>query len=637
MTSIKRALPLLAALSCGATAAAQFGAGSAAEAATTCPLSLAAGATQNPAGGHPFVICSGRVRSFDGTPIDVDVSLPTVKYSDGDSDDSLGRPLIAFMNGWGGGKGDWESTTLIGNNADQYHWNNAWFASQGFVVLNYTVRGFHRSCGKDSASNYLYSNDPTCSDTTGEKSWTHLADRRWETHDFQYLAGLLVDSKLGINPRQVVATGGSYGGGQSWDLALSQDQVVASTSTDPAHPSLTPWTSPKGVHLHVAAALPMYPWTDLEDALVSNGRASDGFHGAPKDGTHGAPYGVEKQSYTAGLYGDGQASAQYASPGTDPSADLSNWFAGISAGEPYSANPTAVTAAQQVGGAFRSPFAMPVPAKAHQVPVFVVQGFTDPLFNGLQALDMINHLNAVQPNYPVWAFLGDVGHSYADNPASVWQKAHNASNAWLSAVLDSRTPSAPRFTAVSAACVSGQSSHVFTGSSFGQLATSTSTFTKAASQSTTSSNSATVEGAKTDPIANSGCRTMAASQSDTNEASYAFPVTSPEVLIGGAVVKVTAAITGSSGEIAARLWDVDSSGNQTLVARTVYRLEEGTSPVTTATLLFELWPNAWQFQSGHQVKLELTQDDSPVWRPDNESSSITFSNLTLSLPVRSGS
>ena len=31
------------------------------------------------------------------------------------------------------------------------------------------------------------------------------------------------------------------------------------------------------------------------------------------------------------------------------------------------------------------------------------------------------------------------------------------------------------------------------------------------------------------------------------------------------------------------------------------------------------------------LKLELTQDDQPVWRPDNESSSLSFSSLDLGL------
>jgi hypothetical protein len=33
------------------------------------------------------------------------------------------------------------------------------------------------------------------------------------------------------------------------------------------------------------------------------------------------------------------------------------------------------------------------------------------------------------------------------------------------------------------------------------------------------------------------------------------------------------------------------------------------------------------------VKLELTQDDVPTWRPDNEPAVIALSNVSLTLPL----
>jgi predicted acyl esterase len=587
-----------------------------------CPAGLAPGHVISPTGGKPFVICSGKVRSFDGTPLDTDLSIPVARPG-------LRRPLIIFLHGWGNSKTEWESTTLTGDGAGTYHWNNAWFIAQGYVVLNYTARGFHLSCGKDS-SGYTYASDTTCSDTAGEASWTHLADRRWEIHDSQYLSGLLVDAGL-AQPSRIVASGGSYGGGQSWELALSQNKVVASTSTDPAHPRLSPWTSPNGTPMHLMAAAPMYPWTDLADALVQNGRAADGFYAGPADGDHHIPYGVEKQTYVSGLFADGGASAQYSAPNSDPTADLTTWNAAINAGEPYSANHNATAALTQVGGAFRSPIAMPVPVRAHEVPVFVIQGQTDPLFPAFQALDMVNHLKAVDPNWPVTLFLGDVGHSYADNPADIWRQAHNASNAWLHAILTRTVPTNPAVTVTTTACMTGQTHVTYTASSYGTIAGSVTHLTSAAAQATVSSNAASNEGSNTDPIAHSGCRSMAASQSDPNQAVYTFPVPSG-VLVGGPSISVHVAVTGQSAEVAARLWEIDRAGNQTLVTRTVYRVEE-TTPTTNDHLHFELWPQAWQFHAGDTLKLELTQDDSPVWRPDNESSSLSFSNLHVALPL----
>jgi hypothetical protein len=179
--------------------------------------------------------------------------------------------------------------------------------------------------------------------------------------------------------------------------------------------------------------------------------------------------------------------------------------------------------------------------------------------------------------------------------------------------------------------MTGQTHVTYTASSYGTIAGSVIHLTSAAAQATVSSNAATNEGSNTDPIANSGCRSMLASQSDPNQAVYTFPVPSG-VLVGGPSVNVDVAVTGESAEVAARLWEIDGAGNQTLVTRTVYRLEE-TTPTTNDHLHFELWPQAWQFQAGDTLKLELTQDDSPVWRPDNLASSLSFSNLDLALPL----
>ena len=611
--------------------------------ASGCPGGLTAGSTISPAGGQPFIVCSGRVRSFDGTPLDTDVTIPTATAT-------APRPLMVFFHGWGNSKADWESTTLAGSGADSYDWNNAWFASKGYVVLTFTARGFAYSCGKVAATGYSYATDPACSDTVGEASWTHLADRRWEIHDAQYLSGLLVDAGV-ADPQRIVASGGSYGGGQSWEMALSQDEVVASTSTDPAHPVLVPWTSPRGTPLHLVAAAPLYPWTDLADALVQNGRAADGANGGPADGavggTHETPMGVLKDSYVAGLYADGVDTAQYSTPGTDPTADLTSWFAALNAGEPYEANPVVATALTQVGGAFRSPFAMPVPTRAHEVPTFVIQGETDPLFPSFQAIDMINHLRAVDRDYPVWAFLGDVGHAYAFNPHDVWHQAHDAGNAWLDAIMAGHQPSTPPITVTSTICGVKSSTapypdQVFTGTTYGSLAGSIVHLTSAGAQTSTSAGpaQATPESKAVDPITSGGggvggtpgCPVFASANSDTDQASYTW--TSPSgTLLGAPIVNVDVAMTGVNASVAARLWDVDPvSGNQSLLTRTVYRVTAA-APDSSRHLAFELWPQAYRFIAGHTLKLELTQDDQPTWRADNEPSSLTFTALDLALPM----
>src|SRR5437762_5374399 len=86
-----------------------------------------------PYGGVP--ICSGQVPSFDGTRLDVDLSLPVGATGSR-------HPLIVMLHGFGNNKHEWESLTNDGDNADKWHWNNHWFAAHGFYVLTYTARGF---------------------------------------------------------------------------------------------------------------------------------------------------------------------------------------------------------------------------------------------------------------------------------------------------------------------------------------------------------------------------------------------------------------------------------------------------------------------------------------------------------------
>jgi acetyl esterase/lipase len=588
-----------------------------ARAAVACPLGLSASADVTPPGGTSFTVCSGTVQSFDATPLDVDVSIP---------DTATGSlPLMVMLHGWGNSKTDFEATTFAGNGTNTYDWNNAWFASHGWAVLNYTARGFHQSCGKENGVP-VYLSNVGC---YFRASWTHLADRRWEVHDTQYLAGRLVDAGV-AQATKIAVTGDSYGGGQSWMLALAQDQVMATYGV------LSPWTSPSGTPMHLAAAIPQFTWTDLLQALVDNGTASDGLNGVA-NGDHTAPLGVDKQSYVDGLFALGGETAQYAPPQDDPSADLVSWYAGVNAGEPYSADPEVASAVQEITQ-FRSPYYMPVPPLANAVPVFNPQGITDPLFPGIQSLQMVNRLRASSLDYPVWTMFGDLGHAYAGNPTALWQTVNGDANSWLSTIMAGGTPTLPKITVATVDCVSGQSTAYLTGDQLKDLENGSLSFSSATSQTTTSVTGGGQESFAVDPIVNGGapgttggCRSTA-SGSDPGVARWTFSPSSAATLVGSPVVGVNVLLGGADATLATRLWDVDPvAGTQTLITRGVYRLT-GT-PASTVPLRYELWPTGWQLQQGHRLALEITQVDAPTWRSDNLPSALVLSGLTLTLPT----
>src|SRR3954470_24445494 len=87
-----------------------------------------------PKGGVRFCQGNGstqRVTTFDGVPLDADVTLP----AGGDGP----FPTIAMLHGYGGSKTDFEDDS-------DYGYSNYWFAQRGYAVLNYTARGFGASC-----------------------------------------------------------------------------------------------------------------------------------------------------------------------------------------------------------------------------------------------------------------------------------------------------------------------------------------------------------------------------------------------------------------------------------------------------------------------------------------------------------
>ena len=58
------------------------------------------------------------------------------------------------------------------------------------------------------------------------------------------------------------------------------------------------------------------------------------------------------------------------------------------------------------------------------MPIFFVQGLTDPLFPATEALQIRNLVKADDPSYPIKVFLGDFGHDYTGQRQDEWDLAH---------------------------------------------------------------------------------------------------------------------------------------------------------------------------------------------------------------------
>ena len=234
---------------------------------------------------------ANRVATFDGIPLDADVTLPQT---------GAGRfPTIVMLHGWGGQQ-DRFRVDLAGRPLQQRLLRPAWIRG-----AQLPARGFGDSCGGASppdhsgacAKGYIHLADTatrcvtpsTCwasSPTRGSRSRRRSASRECPT------AVARAWSSRSCTTRSVCPTASSHRGG--------------------AQP---------GKPMSIAAAYPRWPWSDLVDALLPNGRFLD-TQVAPQ-GQSLNPVGVPIKSYLGGLFALGSVSGYYCgtAPASTPCTD----------------------------------------------------------------------------------------------------------------------------------------------------------------------------------------------------------------------------------------------------------------------------------------------------------------------------
>lgn len=593
-----------------------------------------------------YVRWRGTVPGFDGMPFSVDVTVPC------GTDGPL--PTVVMAHGFTDDKTVWEETgksdtvESVGRPATNSRWNNIWFAARGYAVVNYTARGWRDSCGPETPGATARTPAPQC---LPYEYWIHLDDMRWEVRDAQWLAGGLVQSGL-ADPDRVAITGGSYGGGPASMGALLADRtmcggapVPATLGPDPcagaADGELVPWTTPDGaVAMTWAASLPLYTFGDLIQVLAPNGRASDGWALAPRHGDPTQPFGVPIQSTVAGLLAAGTQSGFFAPPGVDPDADIYVDAARLLAGNPFPQDDPVVARGTRVYRSRKSPITV---TPQGRVPIFWVQGMTDPLFTGMEALTVRNAVLAADPTYPFKLFLGDVGHDYSGERKDEWDLVKAQMNEFIDHHLrPDRTPAPPRFDvgATVTRCLDRDAPVRYVSApDWPDLHPYRVRFASDVGGLTTTAVSGPAALA-TDPISTAtlplpgsykGCRIMRPSAPDPTAATIELPVTGDLVLMGGPVVEVDLTTTAPDVPLSARLWDVAPDGSaQGLVTRGTYRIEEGPGAVQVA---FQLAPQGYRFPEGHRIKLELVANDAPYFQASNIPAVVTIGHVELVLPL----
>jgi dienelactone hydrolase len=561
--------------------------------------------------------CSGLAKTWDGVPLDTTVSLPRKGAHD--------LPLVVELNGFGNSKYEYLDPASKAYTDNAFDW-----AKDGYAVLTYTARGQWGSCGTPDARS---ANPAACAD-----GYIHLADVRYEARDAQTLIGELVDEGV-ANRRAIGVTGDSYGGGQTLELAALNNRVMLPSG------KLVPWRSPDGTPLHVAAAAPVIPWTDLISAAAPNGTTRA--YGVTPRNADQSPVGVEKETFVNAIF----AAAQFATgpgqpigepfvpgrpmgflspPGVDPQADVSAWVSRTDQGEPYtdaSAKATVRTLKR-----YHSPYF--IDASHRPPPMLISSGFTDDLFPVDEALRYANRTRKLYPALPISLFFGDFGHQRAQNKHAERQHLVAAIHGLFDHYLKHNRPPLRRgVTAYVETCPKSKPSlGPYRARTFAGLARGSLHYASKPAQIVLSDGGNPAIGRAIDPVSGGGdaCATTPADP-EPGTATYDLPTRKKATtLIGAPTIHANLKISGVApgvSQLDARLWDVAPDGTQTLVARGAYRPHDGRNK-------FELHPGAWRFAPAHTPKLELLGNDAPFLRPSNGNFSIDVSRLRLRLPVR---
>lgn len=549
--------------------------------------------------------CSGELHTHHAIKLDVVLMLPPLRPPGLESNVEPIRnpvPLVLLQPGWGGQAIPYTNDEIGDRYPSAWHWLSPTWAAKGYATLSFTPRGFGESCGRDD-------DDAGC-----EGGETHIGDRDWEVEDAKRLLGTMVDAGI-AHRRRLAATGGSYGAGLAWMLATSP-----------------PWKSALDRELQLAAAIPMTGWTDLHDALLPNGRATTATTGRPG----GEPIGVLKESTILGLYYAGHNSgARYASTSPDLGANLTAALAIWQAGEPYVDGAAAVEDAwRRKSARYNTDYLQQVRERLiRPVPILAVNGWTDDLVGAHQSVEMYQRLRLADPNYPIGLVLADVGHAPARESLAQWMAINEFANAFLDKALAGKRPDVDVRSLKTTCAARGEEPSTTWHAAQTWAGLSPTTITRSSQAPAFTSWTPPVGGLGDDPTmrvvtAQSGC---IVGETSANAATWSWEEHDGLTVVGMPSVSADYVLSGTDATVIAKLWDVAPGGQRLLITQGAYRLTsvEG----LMGQLSFELNGNHWTVPSGHSLQLELRQSDAPHYRPDNLASSITWTKVSVAMPL----
>ncbi|MEP7105562.1 MAG: hypothetical protein ABI838_06930 [Chloroflexota bacterium] len=281
---------------------------------------------------------------------------------------------------------------------------------------------------------------------------------------------------------------------------------------------------------------------------------------------------------------------------------------------------------------------------AREVAVDSISGWTDDLFPPVESFRMFDYLKSLDPLWPVEVRTADIGHPRAQNPPAQWHQLNDEANDFLAANIGGSHRQATDVRSLPTLCGGNTADGEVTAPTPQALAGGRLRVNFQGGGTTTSAGGiADPNGPATDPVTSSqvisqvvpgpNCR-QSTGPAEGGYTAYSEPLRRSATMVGLGTVRVNYTLAGApETSLDVRLWDAGPDGHTRLVSRGAYRIDAPAYNRLYEVIEVPFFGNHWTFAAGHKIRLDITQADTPTFRPSSLPSSLTFEPPRLDLPV----